>query len=161
MRTTPAGRSSSLLSKQRRWGERGAERRGEEGSARTNQKSWTYAAWTTWSTIVLLWTRLQTSLRRGEFVSFLARGSPEAPPHATITPNSILTQRPPLFTCVCGRFRLPGYVARMAGPRTFYLTSIIAPPRRSEPTQPQKELKRYRDPARPQSSSIRPRRSLI
>ena len=102
--------------------------------------------------MTILWAQVQAAHRQGEFTSFLARGNPETAPHATITPTSILIRRPPLFLRIFVHFRLPGYVARMAGPRTFYLHISIAPPRRSERTQPQKVLKRYRDPGMPQSS---------
>ena len=145
----------------KKWRARGAERRGEEGSARTNQSSWKNATRRQHSPIAMLRTKLQTRHRKGEFASFLAHGSPDFPPHATFTPSPILILRPPLFTGVCRRFRLPGYGARMAGPRPFYLTSIIAPPRRSEPTQARKGLKRYLPSVDPQLTSIRPRRSLI
>ena len=145
----------------KKWRARGAERRGEEGSARTNQSSWKNATRRKHSPIATLRTKLQTRHRKGEFPSFLARGSPDFPPHATFTPSFVLILRPPLCTCVCGRFRLPGYVARMAGPRTDFYPSSKAPPRGSEPTHPQKQLKRYLPSVDPQLTSIRPRRSLI
>ena len=145
----------------KKWRARRAERAPEQGPQRTNQSSWKNAARRKHSPIAMLRTKLQTRHRKGEFASFLARGSFDSPPRATFTPSFVLILVPPLLTCVCGRFRLPGYVARMAGLRTELFTSIIAPPRRSEPTHPQKQLKRNRELAMPQSSSIRPWRSLI
>ena len=145
----------------KKWRARGAERRGEEGSARTNQSSWKNAARRKHSPIAMLRTKLQTRHQKGEFASFLARRSSDFPPHATFTPSPILILRPPLFTCLCWRFRLPAYVARMAGPRPEYCQSIIAPPPVVERTQARKGLKRYLPSVDPQLTSIRPRRSLI
>ncbi len=64
---------------------------------------------------------------QGEFPSFLARGSSEAPPHATSTLISILTLLPTISRAFCVHSRLPAHVSRWPGPRTEYFQSIIAP----------------------------------